>query len=289
MSGFDAGWLRLRAPYDDAARNPELLARLTAWRRRHHRLGLIDLGAGTGATLRVLAPLLGGEQRWLLVDHDPALLAAQRPETQAWAEAKGYALTARENGFTVSGDGFRAEALPFRADLSARLDALPTEGAQLVTASALLDLVSAAWLDRLVALCRDRRLGCYAALSYDGRLDWSPTDRLDAAMHALFDRHQRQMKSFGPALGPDAAALAEQRFRAAGFTVQAGRSDWRMEAADRDMQEALLGFYVQSAREIDPAQADAIDHWRQRRGLALGAGHSRHSVGHVDILALTES
>ena len=199
-----------------------------------------------------------------------------------WAAANGHELT---DG-TVTGKGFSASLVSHRADLSAGLDEMPLEGVRLVTASALLDLVSADWLASLVDLCRRHSLACYAALTYDGRLDWTPVDRLDAEMHALFDRHQRGTKSFGPALGPDAAQAAAAAFRAAGFSVETGRSDWQLEAGDRDMQEALLAGYVQAALEIAPERAGEIEHWRQRRRFAIGAGTSRHRVGHTDLLAL---
>ena len=241
MSGFSPDWLTLRAPYDAAARDKALLERLRDWRVRMGEIGILDLGCGTGASLRALAPLLGGRQCWIMADHDPALLKAIPDHTARWAAAG---------------------------------------------ASALIDLVSADWLARLVDFCRLHSLACYAALSYDGRLDWTPVDRLDTEMHTLFDRHQRGTKSFGPALGPDAAPAAAAAFRAAGFTVETGRSDWQLEAEDRDMQEALLAGYVQATLEIAPDRAGEIEHWRQRRRFAIGAGTSRHRVGHTDLLAL---
>ncbi|WP_382325041.1 hypothetical protein ACFJI0_11525 [Hydrogenophaga sp. UC242_53] len=82
MSGahFSADWLQQREPFDtaardEAARHLQLAARFhamappagTPWR-------VIDLGCGTGANQRWLAPRLGGPQQWLVVDHDAALL-----------------------------------------------------------------------------------------------------------------------------------------------------------------------------------------------------------------------
>ncbi|MEQ8250892.1 MAG: class I SAM-dependent methyltransferase [Oceanibaculum nanhaiense] len=282
MSGFSTDWLALRAPYDANARDKALLERLRDWRVRMGGIGILDLGCGTGASLRALAPLLGGRQRWIMADHDPALLKAIPDHTARWAAAAGHVMA----DDTVTGKGFAANAVPHRADLAASLDDLPLDGVRLLTASALIDLVSADWLARLVDFCRLHSLACYAALSYDGRLDWTPVDRLDAEMHTLFDRHQRGTKSFGPALGPDAAPAAVAAFRAAGFTVETGRSDWQLEAEDRDMQEALLAGYVQATLEIAPDRAGEIEHWRQRRRFAIGAGTSRHRVGHTDLLAL---
>ena len=47
----------------------------------------------------------------------------------------------------------------------------------LVTTSALLDLVSQEWLERLVVEAAARRLPVYAALTYDGRIEFEPESR----------------------------------------------------------------------------------------------------------------
>ncbi|MGH6945123.1 MAG: hypothetical protein ACREH6_13000, partial [Geminicoccaceae bacterium] len=74
MSAFETAWLALREPYDHAARDRGLAARFAA------ALGaaptLVDLGSGTGANLRCLAPHLGPGQNWRCLDHDAGLLAA---------------------------------------------------------------------------------------------------------------------------------------------------------------------------------------------------------------------
>ena len=84
----------------------------------------------------------------------------------------------------------------------------------LITASALLDLVSAEWLDRLIVEAAARRLPVYAALTYDGRVRIEPAEAFDAEILSGFNLHQRTDKGFGPALGPDAAARAVERLRA---------------------------------------------------------------------------
>ena len=97
-------------------------------------------------------------------------------------------------------------------DLEAALDG-PID---LVTTSALLDLVSAEWLERLVVETAARRLPVYAALSYDGKIALSPQDPFDSDIVAAVNRHQHGDKGFGPALGPEAAADCHR-------AVQAGR------------------------------------------------------------------
>ena len=58
---------------------------------------------------------------------------------------------------------------------------LPLDGVRLVTASALLDLASAAWVEALAERLAAAGVGLYAALSYDGRTEWEPPLAGDAA------------------------------------------------------------------------------------------------------------
>src|SRR5262249_60524824 len=69
----------------------------------------------------------------------------------------------------------------------------------LVTTSALLDLVSAEWLDRLIIEAAARRLPGYAALTYDGRVRLEAGGARDHEVGAGLKRHPRAGKGFGPA------------------------------------------------------------------------------------------
>lgn len=103
MNGFAADWLALREPVDAAARDPDLARRFAAILPRPARLA--DLGAGTGANARVLAPLIGGDQAWLLVEPDPVLRAAQREALLAWAWRGGHTAQERDAAIIVMANG----------------------------------------------------------------------------------------------------------------------------------------------------------------------------------------
>jgi SAM-dependent methyltransferase len=265
MSTFAADWLRQREPFDAAARaTAAARLRLADWLAARRPAGgtwrVIDLACGAGANLRALAPLLGGAQQWLLVDHDPALLAHAR--------ARGVDVEHR------------------LLDLARDLEALPFDGSTLVTASALLDLVSAAWLDRLVACCAGAGAAVLLTLSVDGRQVWHPADREDDLVRRLFTDHQARDKGFGPALGPRAAAAAARAFRAAGYVVRSARSDWWLDArADPEalaLQHRLIDGIGGAAIEQAPAGAARLRDWQARRH-AL-APHSTLRIGHLDLM-----
>lgn len=257
MSDFTTDWLSLREAADAAAReraglDGKLAEALPA---DGDVLRVLDLAAGAGNNRRYLSPRLGREQRWMLVDDDPALLtAAGAVETRT-------------------------------VDLSGDLDALPLAEVDLVTTSAFLDLVSEAWLERLAAAMAAARVPhALFALTLDPRHDWQPMEPEDAEVADLLHRHMTGDKGFGAALGPGAPAAVERVFEAAGYRVEAADSAWDLGATDGDLQRALLDGYAATARDMVPARAAAIDDWAARRRAHIAAGHGRHRVGHRDHL-----
>ena len=288
---FDSAWLALREPFDLAARgmawrSVDLAARAREWRGDASTLNVVDLACGSGANLRALAPRLPGAQQWTLVDHDTALLAALPAALRAWAEGAGFDVRAHGSGLHIAGDGWHAEVAPMQHDLAAELPRVPLARAQLVTASALLDLVSGAWFDALLAQGTAVPAWLFA-LSVDGRTTWAPADTDDAAVDTLFAAHQLRDKGFGPALGPAAPAHAAQRLQASGHAVQAMPSDWHIAAAagprDAALLRALIESMAKAAGEQAPSMRGRIAAWQQRRLAALAA--TRLTIGHIDLLA----
>lgn len=246
---FSAEWLALREPADHAARDAGLLAR--AAQVAGDGGVILDLGAGSGSTLRAFAGLRG-PQRWRQVDADAGLLAL------APAGAERVVMDLRD------------------------LDHLPLEGVTLVTASALIDLVSEGWLAALLARVVARNLPFYAALSYDGRMEWEPALPEDAAVTRAFNVHQRGDKGFGPALGPTATGFAAGLLRAAGYAVMQAHSPWQLTPDDAALQAALLPGIAAAAAEAG-APCDTA-RWCATRQAMLGQGTCR--IGHLDLLAL---
>lgn len=267
MSDFAAAWLDLREPYDAASAAPRPVAALIAALRTRAPLLVVDLGAGTGALARALAPHLPAPQLWLLIERDPALI-----------DAGMLRLRDRLPPATVR----RWQV----ADLAVGLAALLPTTADLVTASALLDLVSATWLEQLVALLRQRGLAFYSRLSFDGTIRLRPSDPFDATIARHLSDHQRRDKGFGPALGPDAHACLLELLQPAGGRVVEGRSDWQLGPDDREIQRRLLTGWAEAARETAPSDAAEIDDWLRHRLALLEAGRSRLRVGHRDLLWL---
>jgi hypothetical protein len=145
--------------------------------------------------------------------------------------------------------------------------------------------VSAPWLERLTVECAARRLPFYATLSYDGRLEFTPQDRGDAAIIDAFNAHQRTDKGFGPALGPKAAGESIVAFTKVGYFVDREPADWIFGPQDREIQTEMLTGLATAAREIGSARVDDIVAWLTRRRDLVAAGRSSMRVGHIDLFA----
>ncbi len=256
---FSAAWLALREPYDRAARNGAVLDAVAAMFADTATVTVTDLGSGTGATLRTMAPRLRAQQNWRLIDNDATLLKMTTP-TEAGA---------RVNAFVT--------------DLAANIENV-FGYEDLVTTSALLDLVSAAWLNRLIGSLVRLSLPFYAALSYDGDVELAPETWRDPVVIAAVNRHQRIDKGFGPALGPDAARTAARCLRDVGYTIVEGRSDWRLGTDDRCIQMEMLAGWARAAREIGVGP-ELVGAWLDERRDHVTAGRSQMRVGHIDVFA----
>ncbi len=261
---FSAEWLALREPYDRQARSARVLKAAGDAFGGRPAVNVVDLACGTGSTLRAVCPHLPPRQNWTLVDNDLSLLARAAPE--------------RANT-QVS---VRTMPLDISLDLEAALDG----AVELVTTSALLDLVSAGWLERFAVEIAARRLPVYAALSYDGRVAFGLEDALDASVIAAVNRHQLTDKGFGPALGPAAADFAIARFERLGYAVTRDRSDWVLVAGDARIQTEIVVGWAAAARAVGgPALAD-LAAWLKRRTDQIAEGRSHMTVGHVDFFAI---
>ena len=257
MSGFDPGWLYLREPADHRARNRALLDALATRLADRESVRVVDLGCGTGSNLRALAPRLPAGQRWTLVDHDPALLAAARARAPAGVSVE-----------FVEGD--------LVADLERALGETP----DLVTAAALFDLVSGAFIERFATAVAARRAIFYTVLTYDGCDSWEPPHQADAAVHAAFLGHQGRDKGFGPAAGPGATDLLVPALLERGYRVVTGDSPWVLGPGDAALIGALAEGVADAVRETGAVPEPELAAWLPARRAA-----SRCVTGHQDLLA----
>ena len=159
-----AAWLRLREPADAAARAVRLLEPLYRQLAAPDCAQIHDLGTGTGSMGRWLAPRLSGAQHWIMHDRDPDLLDRAKA-----------AMVDR------SADGAPVTVETWQHDITT-LTGGDFAGAALITASALLDMLTADEIERVVAACAAARCPTLLTLSVTGRVRLTPEDPLDAVV-----------------------------------------------------------------------------------------------------------
>ncbi len=249
-------WLALREGADAAARAASLLGPL--------RSGLTspvvvrDLGCGTGSMARWLTGLLPGPQHWVLQDRDPDLVSLA-------------AATVPGEVTTVVGDVTRLRAADLR-------------GTSLVTASALLDLLTATEVADIAAACAGADCPALLTLSVDGRVDLRPGDPLDTRIEAAFNDHQRRTVAGRTLLGPTAVEVTAAAFAQRGAAVFRRPSPWRLGPEQAELTAEWLRGWVAAAVEQRPELAGAAVGYLDRRLAAVG--ELRVVVQHTDLLAV---
>ena len=261
-------WLALREPADAAARAPDLVEELGRHLPATGRRVIHDLGCGTGAMGRWLAPLLPGPQRWVAHDRDADLLEV------AAADLPGPAA-----------DGAAVSVESKQTDIT-RLHPGELTGATLITASALLDLLTEDELAGLVSVCVGAGCPALLTLTVVGCVDLTPADPLDRRVAAAFDAHQRRTTEGGRLLGPDAVAVALEEFGRLGAEVLVRPSPWRLGALQADLAADWFAGWVGAACEQQAELAAETDAYTRRRLAEARAGQLTVTVEHADLLVL---
>jgi hypothetical protein len=260
-------WLALREPADVTARAGDLVDEIRDELPAGRPLVIYDLACGTGAMLRWLAPRLPGCQHWITYDLDADLLAV---------------LDAAPGPVAADGSAVTTEIR--RRDVT-RLRSCDLAGAALITSSALLDLLTAEELRRLVCACASARCPVLITLTVTGAVQLWPPHPLDKAVAAAFNAHQRRTTGGSRLLGPDAADAACRAFAELGRDVETRASPWRLGPATRALTAAWFAGWLAAASKQDPrVAAETGGRYAPKRLADASAGRLRVFVHHRDLL-----
>jgi hypothetical protein len=219
---------------------------------------------------RWLAPMLRGPQHWVLHDRDADLLNV------AAADLPGPAA----NGAEVTVEAKQSDITRLRVGDLAE--------ASLITASALLDLLTEDELTGLVTICLGASCPTLLTLSVVGRVELSPADPLDRPVAAAFDAHQRRMTERGRLLGPDAVTAVVERFGRGRNNVLVRPSPWRLGASEADLAAGWFSGWVGAACEQQPQLAAAAAAYTRRRPAQAKSGRLEVTVDHADLLLVPQ-
>lgn len=284
-------WLLLRFDADEASRSPALVQAVSAYAAGRGQIRVLDLGAGAGANLLHVAPLLPiATQHWTLVDRDATLVE----RVQAFHET-----FARRRPGLVEVEGhrlrFQDRLVDYHAHVGNFLDAacpIYREAPDLVVANAVFDLMTAeqfgAFLDLACTHWRAARPAIYFTIHPDGDVRFEPGDDDDARITALFHAHMRRPQSFGRAMGATSAGEMRRALEARGFQVTTAPSGLRMHGAEKTLLHANLDFFESAVGEMiamgagDGLTAPALQRWVAHKRQLIDLGLLAMEIGQQD-------
>ena len=258
-------WLALREQEDARARSREL-ALAASGLLGPGRIVIHDLGSGTGSMMRWLAPLLPGPQTWVLHDWNSNLV--QRAT----------------NGVVLDRER-RPVSVRTRSGELAHLDPVDLAGASLVTASALLDVLTSEETRAVAQACI--AVGCpvLLSLSVTGEVRLDPRDPRDDVFEASFNAHQQRLVGGRRLVGPSGLALAKRLFLDAGWKTRPVATFWRL--GDHDpglLGQWFDGWFDAALEQGADLQVDGVG-YRALRSSQLRRGALSAVVVHTDLLA----
>jgi hypothetical protein len=185
----------------------------------------------------------------------------------------------------TTSDGTPVTVMAQQADLT-RLRADDLNDTSLVTASALLDLLTADEVEQLATACVTACTPALLALSVVGRVDLDPPDPLDDGIAGAFNAHQQRTACGRRLLGPDAVKAATTAFERRGARLWIHPSPWRLSADQAALTAEWLRGWVAAACEQRPDLAPRARTYLRSRLEACAAGQLGVVVHHSDVLAL---
>jgi hypothetical protein len=250
----------LKEAADKRSKNSDVSDAVSGWFEGRASLDILDLHAGTGATLRALAPLLAPDQAWTLYARDAAEEALARDHLTRWAPAARVT----EDGLFIDRQGQKI-AVRFKLhDVVAAGGKLAEPPPSLVVIDDDLMRYPAAVIRMLVAVLADRRSVMHARLIYDGRLKLMPHHAADGAFTAALHRRFMRDSGHGEAMGPQAANELSEQLRLSEYSVIEGPSHMHLRAAEAPLIRAVQTELAEAQRIVAKGHDVMIDAWLAR-------------------------
>lgn len=255
----------LKEAADKRSKNSDVSDAVSGWFDGRTSIDVLDLHAGTGATLRALAPLLAPDQAWTLYTRDKVEEAQARDHLTRWAPAARVT----EDGLFIDRQGQKI-AVRFKLhDVVAAGGKLAEPPPSLVVIDDDLMRYPAAVIRMLVAVLADRRSVMHARLIYDGRLKLMPHHAADGAFTAALHRRFMRDSGHGEAMGPQAANELSEQLRLSEYSVIEGPSHMHLRAAEAPLIRAVQKELAEAQRIVAKGHDVMIDAWLARPRVTL--------------------
>jgi hypothetical protein len=176
-------------------------------------------------------------------------------------------------------------AIDTRVGELGELRAADLEGASLVTASALLDVLTASEAHAIVEACVGVGAPTLLSLSVTGEVELRPWDARDKLFETAFNAHQRRQVHDRRLLGRYGAPIVRGLFELAGWKVRTARTSWRIAHTEPRLLAEWFDGWTDAAEEQSPTLREAAAGYRGLRTSQLDRGELSAVVYHLDLLA----
>ncbi len=265
----------LKEATDRRSMNGGVSDALTGWFEGRGQISVLDLSAGTGANVRLLAPLLAPDQSWTLYTRDATEEATARDHITRWAPA----FRDIEGGIELDRAGQRIAIAFVRHDPVAAGGSLAGPPSMLTVIGDDVLRYPATAIRRLAATLAGARSVVLARGVYDGRLKLQPHHAADSAMTAALHRELMHDAGHGAVCGPLAANELAEQLRLAEATVIEGPSALHLRQAEAPLIRAVQRRMADAQRVVAKGHDKMIDAWLARPRTSL-------EVSQTDLIGL---
>ena len=250
MERFSADWLTIREEEDIIARDSSILECVQEHLEQATSLNILDIGSGTGATMRALFPKFKHRQIWTLLDADRKLLARSKSLNQSLVKDSTNEMHLVYFDLT-KGFGY------LNADYN------------LVTTTAFLDLVSESWIKEFVQTLKDNNLAFYCSITPTNKIVIEPKISLDDKIICAFNTHRYKDKGFGKSLGGKVTDFTINNLNNSDFQVFQANKEWGCQNPDSGFRKAFYTYLIEgiaeAVAETKLLESAKLEHWRITR------------------------
>lgn len=284
-----AQWLELRIPYDANGRNLNIEASCQQYLKKHKRLKIVDLGAGTGANCRYYLSKISQEQEWFLVEQNPELLEIAFDRLISWALDNGYESKSQNSRLDLKNQDHKIiihKTVGSILDLENLIDLKTFD---LAVANAVFDLFSKKQFQTFLKCLKKYQLPLLATVNYTG-MNFIPQTEDDSYFIKYYNQHMQREQYFGRGMGPNCGSYMWEAMRCIGMKGLQGESPWEISSSDSVFLQLLLEFMEKSIPEIleNATLEDELNTWLRKKQQMIAQQELSCSVAHQDFFCYWE-
>jgi len=126
---------------------------------------------------------------------------------------------------------------------------LKTHSVQLVTANAVMDLLTYKQLKKFIEPLSRRNIALLLTINYQS-MAFSDNGNLEKFYITLFNKHMQRKQKFGKAMGPHCTGKIEKVLKAHGYSFIKGESPWKVSPNQRKMLIFILKFIQETIPDL---------------------------------------